>query len=1355
MKSIVPPPEPHSLSDVLCENIRNNSENPARLYRGLEVDGSQIDIMEVDGSNIVGYLVVDGPKEMGEALSRVPVYDSVCDAVFLAARNVPARQQAYFPPNWGRLKIDRTGEGQNAEVREISAGEQLELLTDAELADFDARTATEEPSGRKRKRRTIIREISKRFGDKSLSASIIGYLMRRGTALDTVNPGGSVPEASAADFTRPVTEDAGVLDALGLGQSGRGTTKAAQDAQPKHMNRAQRRAAARAAEAAARRAAKAKENTPKTAKRPGKSVPSATIMALFNREVAKPPNTSFRITDDMISELEEYNPYLAEMLDDASDALNEIARRYPIPHPPAVEAGPNVPEIYTRRRRFLAELQEATTVYLDHARYNHTWLIVRQLQDMLQSVLAEPDREVGPDTTEHNVLFDDIVVRPGVPWLPEDLISEFADYLQYGGPAPWFAGPSQIVYTPSTGSWTLRSKYVAYDSPGSVERLESQFGIPEYNGLKVLESLLNLQQPKFQSEDKTAVVMEKQEAVLDEFRSWLGRDPWRRWTVEESYNKFFNNYKGRTFDGSKLRFPGLSDEVELYPYQKDAVAQIMEEKNTLLAFDVGAGKTYIMAAAAMNMRASKKSPKNLFVVPNNIVGQWERIFHTMYPQAKLLVVEPKTFTPARRNDVLRDIRDNDYDGIIMAYSSFDLIRLSIKEIRRQRKAAEAAIQKDIAKYSRSDTAVSKTRQYLRSVETEATAVARSLAPKNNEITLDELGITTLFLDEAHNFKNVPIRSSLKNVAGINLKGSQKNLNMLYKVRAIQNNRKRGGVVFATGTPLSNSLADCYTMQKYLQPKMLQETHLDVFDNWLKSFAKPEYVCEIDVDTSKFRYVNRLSRFYNLPELSHLFASNAAFYALEDDDSLPELRGYTNILIPENKNLRKYMDELCTRTEKIRAGLVPPFIDNMLLISTDGRKAALDLRLVGRRQPDDETSKVFCCAREVMKIYRADPNYTQIVFCDYSTPKGDQFSVYADLKKHLIRAGVPPEEIAFVHSATTEAKKLELYEKVNSGEIRVLIGSTFKLGIGANVQTKLKAIHHLDIPWRPADMVQREGRILRKGNTNDEVQIFRYITEGSFDAYAWQILESKQKFISQFLTGSTYERSASDLEDTVLTYAQVKALAINEPLMKTLAEKQNELRRIRLLASNYVQTQDTRRGGMDQLLEDERKLRKFSDITQENADYLAGLETKQFTEAYKAIAEVFSPAVLSGEEPLPESAQDILGFKAELPPAEDRNPKKPVLWLSRSGARYPLVMGDKTAGNARRIVNFLKRFDIRAEKARQRADAAKQRIEGNENALQGENPYPAQIEKLSAEIQKLQDQILSRQVERGQEALQTV
>lgn len=1119
------------------------------------------------------------------------------------------------------------------------------------------------------------------------------------------------------------------------------------------MNRAQRRAAARAAAAAARRAAKTASPAPEAASKRGKgAAPSAKFVKLFNRSQLKPPNSNFRITNDMINEIRSSNPYIADLAARSAAALNSMAADVSIPSPEPIAAGPYVPEEYVHRREMYSELLEATTVYLDSARYNHVWMLVRRLHDMLQSELDRPDREVGPDTVEHKVSFENIEVRPGVPWLPVELINDFAEHLQYGGPAPWFAQANKLVYVPSAGTWTFRSKYTAYDMPGSVERMEAEFGIPDYNALKVFESLLNLQQPKFQSEDKTAAVMEKQEAVLEEFQRWLAQDPWRRWTVEEGYNSFFSRCSAKQYDGSNLKFPGLSENVELYPYQKDAVAQILDEKNTLLAFDVGAGKTYIMAAAAMNMRASKKSPKNLFVVPNNIVGQWEKIFHTMYPDARLLVVEPKNFTPAKRNDVLQDIKDHDYDGIIMAYSSFELIRLSAKEIERQRKAAQAAVRKDLSQYSRADPALTKARQYSKAIDTEAKAVSKSLAPKNKEITLDQLGITTLFLDEAHNFKNVPIRSSLKNVAGLNLKGSQKNLNMLYKIRAVQNNHKRGGVVFATGTPLSNSLADCYTMQKFLQPEMMQETHLDIFDNWVKSFAKPEYVCEIDVDTSKFRYVNRLSRFYNLPELSHLFAGNAAFYAMEED-SLPELRGYTNILIPEDKNLKAYMDQLVVRTEKIRAHAVPPFLDNMLLVSTDGRKAALDLRLVGKQQIDGESSKVYRCVQEVLKVYNEDPDYTQIIFCDYSTPKGNEFSVYADLRKHFIAAGVPPEEIAFVHSATTEAKKLELYEKVNAGQVRILIGSTFKLGIGANVQTKLKAIHHLDIPWRPADMVQREGRILRKGNTNDEVQIFRYITEGSFDAYGWQILESKQKFISQFLSGSTYERSATDLEDTVLTYSQVKALAINEPLMKTLAEKQNELRKLRLLASNYVQTQDTRRGGMGDLQNQQRKLRRFADLTQENADYLAGIDEKTFKELYRNLADVFTPAVLEAEEPIPEAGREILGFQVALLPVEQRKPNKPVLLFSRNGADYHVAMGDKASGNARRVVNFFKRFDVRAEKAKEQADAAQQRITGNENALQEENPYPAQIAALSAEIQKLQNQIVNRQQERAEKALQ--
>lgn len=1312
-----------------------------RLYRNVKVDGGSIDLLAAE-DNIIGYMVLTSPHQLEKALARIDMYESYCNVVFLAHTGLTEEQLEWFPTEWGFIDFSLEASSGMAEVLNTAPQTQLKLLTDAELADFYEKTGLDKNAAHKKlQREELIDKLADAYSYDDQASLISGYLLRRGTVLDTANPQGSVPRPGARSFSNGVTEDAAAMELLQLTPATPDIPQISPAEAP--MNRQQRRAAARAAE-------KKAQNT-NAGKKDVSHEPSMEFRSLFLSNVPE-PSADIRITDALIEEAHTYNTDLAEILKKYQKELNAFAESHVLDKPAPVIAEANVPEVYVRRRKLYEKLIVILELFYDTCSFmSGMQRDILEAQSIVLAVLTEDDPQVGPDTTEHKVRFEDIEIRPGAPWLSKELIEGFAAYLLYGRRAPVYPLTPSVVYVPSTGSWHMQYSYPSFFFvPDGIQRMESEYGRPDYNGMKVLESLLNLQQPKFKSEEKTAAVIEKQKLMVEEFRKWLSNDLWRRWIVEEEYNKFFSRFEAKTYDGTDLEFPGLADHVRLYPYQKNAVARIMKEKSTLLAFDTGAGKTYIMAAAAMNLRAAGKSTKNLFVVPNTIVGQWEQIFQMMYPTAKLLIVEPKTFTPARRAAILKDIRDTDYDAIIMAYSSFEQIRLSEKEIERQRREAEAPIKKDLKEYSPTDPKVNKARKYLRSLNTEANAVKKSLAPRDGEMTFDQLGITTLFLDEAHNFRNIPLHSSQQKIAGISLKGSKKNLNVLYKVRTVQNNKKWGGTVFATGTPFPDSLADSYTLQRFLQPELMREMHLDVFDNWLKTFAGPETVREIDADASKFRYVNRLSRFYNLPELSRMVAVHTAAPAV-DEENPPEPRDYINILIPEDKNLRKYMDELVRRAERIRSNKVPSYDDNMLLISTDGRKAALDLRLVGRQQPDDESSKIYRCTQEVLKVYHEDPTNTQIIFCDCFTPESNKFIVYEDLKQHLIAAGVPQKEIAFIYSATTEAQKRNLYKKVNNGEIRVLIGPTFKLNIGAGLQTKLKAVHHLDAPWHPEDRMQRESSVLHKGNHND-VRIFRYITEGSFDAYDWRILETKQKFISQFLTGTTDERSAADLEDNILAYAQVKALAVNEPLMKTLAEKQNELRGLQLRGSSDVQTPNTRRGAPKTLEEDERRLCRFADRTRANAAALADVDEKTYKALYKTLAELYTLPVLRGEEPLPEAGREVLGFTVKLPPAEERQAAKPQLILSRNDAEYPLPMGDKPAGNARRIINFFKHFDERAVKAEEAAKGANERIIGGETVLQEENPSPAQAAKLTAEIQKLQEEIIGRQQQRAEEAL---
>lgn len=969
------------------------------------------------------------------------------------------------------------------------------------------------------------------------------------------------------------------------------------------------------------------------------------------------------------------------------------------------------------------------------------WIELYRRAKMLSAQKVTLYKERSTPRAPHAITYRDIEVSLGAPWISQEIINDFANHLMNQ------SGWNYVEYEQITGSWFVNHKQV-WDTLNNA-RATVKYGTRKYNALWILESTLNLREIKLRDnlgkfdEKETVAALEKQQKIKEEFKHWLWQDEDRTWAVEEAYNSLFSGIEKTECSGKNLAFPDMNPEFQLFDYQKDAVQRIISTPNTLLAFDVGAGKTFIMIAAAMEMRKSGLSRKNMFVVPNNIVGQWENIFLTLYPKAKILTVDPKTFKAGVRKKVLEQIKNGDYDGIIIAYSCFEMIPVSKNFLTAQLEekiapinAAIAAIQKGYIWQGGRENALKQQKKYLCSLVND---FIKSLDFIPSDITFDMLEINTLFLDEAHNYKNLPIRTKLKNLNGINVKGSPKCTGMMSKVRCVQQQNGGRGVVFATGTPLCNSISDAYAMQLYLQPEMMHKTNLDIFDNWVKTFAEPQQVCEIDVDTSRFRYVHRFAKFFNLPELSKMFTQVAVFHAMDSVQGLPTLRQYSDVTVKRSAQLAEYMESLCDRTKEIRSGKIDRTYDNMLKVSTDGRKAALSLRLVGQEQGYDENSKIYNCVENVAKIYREIPGCSQIVFCDISTPEGKkakEYNIYEDVKRHLMEKGIPKQEIAFVHSCHSESTKRKLYENVNSGKVRVLIGSTFKLGIGANVQTKLKAVHHLDVPWRPADMVQREGRILRRGNENREIFIFRYITEGSFDAYSWQILETKQKFISQFLIGSTYQREAADLENDVLTYAQVKSLALSQPLMKKLAETENALRNARILA---MKEEETRKALVEERISlpgRQERLQKRAEVTNANLEYLKGLSTGQFSAAVKETGAALTTEFLFGRNE--EKALDFLGFSLELP--QTQNEKKPYIFLQRLGERYSVEMGDKPAGNAARIRNFLKNFEKVAAQVEEQIEAGKRRSIDIENLLQTQSVYPEQIRQLTREREALLEKI---------------
>ncbi len=940
------------------------------------------------------------------------------------------------------------------------------------------------------------------------------------------------------------------------------------------------------------------------------------------------------------------------------------------------------------------------------------WIEIYQTAKQIKG--EKEGRCAKTEYTPHDITYEQIEVSLGVPWVSREIINDFAVHI---------SGEKQnfVEYEPISGTWFINGK-----RRYSNAEINAKYGTERYSALFILEAILNLREIKIYDkngefdEAETIAALDKKEVIEKEFKHWVWSDRDRIWEIEEAYNKMFAKYSALKFDGKGMEFPEMNSDFELYDYQRAAVERIISTPNTLLAFDVGAGKTYIMIAAAMKMREMGISRKNMFVVPNNIVGQWEMIFTTFYPKARILTVEPKSFRAEMRQKILAQIKNGDYDGIIIAYSSFELIPISVEYLTQNMNKRI----NEIMAVAKGKGAVNREIRNIRKLTEELLDDAQN---RENCITFDELEIGTIFLDEAHNFKNIPIQTRMKNLRGINTRGSKSCLAMLQKIRCVQRANNGRGAVFATGTPLSNSISDAYTMQMYLQYDDLRERQLDKFDNWVKTFAVAEQNCEIDVTAAGYRLVTRFTRFFNLPELAKMFSGIADFYSVGDESCLPRHREYKNIQIEKSIALSDYMQKIVRRTEDIRSGVINPKYDNMLKVSTDGRKAAIDLTLVGEKQTYDDYSKLVRCAEQVIEIHKMHPECSQLVFCDYSTPKAEGFCVYEKLKALLIAEGLAPHEIAFIHSYGSEARRLKLYEDVNRGTIKVLIGSTFKLGIGANVQTKLKAVHHLDVPWRPADMTQREGRILRRGNENEKIMIFRYITKGSFDSYSWQILETKQRFISQFLSGSPYQRSIEDLENNVLTYAEVKAIALANPIMKQIAQKEREASILQILCNKQA---ETRRRLEEQLKKAEDALpiaeARYQN-TLKNARYLKTITNDKYLAAMRASKELLTEDALAGD--ISKKIGTFLKFDIFTEGCG-------CIILKRFDAEYSVEMGKTAENNIKRVVSFLKRFDKTVKNENNRMANLKREISELKTALSLPDDAKDKLKKCKKELETL-------------------
>ncbi len=929
----------------------------------------------------------------------------------------------------------------------------------------------------------------------------------------------------------------------------------------------------------------------------------------------------------------------------------------------------------------------------------------------------------------------DIHVLPGAPWMPPELVASFAKELLHLRVAP------SVIFNKELCTWDI----TAPEEAGVSVANTMTYGTAHLSALKILEHTMNnktvkvfdylptLAAHKYDrvfNRGATLEAQEKEKEILREFRKWVYGEKERIRLLEDCYNDAFVGYGVGSYDGSFLKFPDLNPDITFFEHQRNAIARILlSAEHLLLAHDVGTGKTYEICAGVHELYRMKLSRKNLVVVPNNVLKATVNAHKLLYPGDKILAVFPKDFTPSKRAEVLRKVRDEDFVAIYMAYSSFDMIVMSksyrVKKMTDEIQSLRVAISCTV------NTAEKKM------LERQKEHLSKKLMAYITEgedtpwLPFDKLGIETLVVDEAHNYKNIPLQSRADNIVGMHSQGSKKCKEMLEKSRVVKK------LIFATGTPLTNSLSDLFVLQTYLQADELKFRGISTFDMWVNTFGgERETNFEVDVDSKQLRAVTRFNTFHNLTELMALFSTVCDFHHLEENaEEIPDFEGYRDICVPKNKAQGEYIKSLSERTELIRTHQVKRTEDNLLKVTTDGRKCALDIRLVDPEISISicEKTKITACADAIRRIYREQPDTCQIVFSDVGTPKAG-FNVYDALRLELICRGIPEREIAFVHDATGEIARAKLFAAINMGTVRVVVGSTAKLGVGVNVQEKLIALHHLSVPWRPADMVQREGRILRRGNTCKEVQIYRYVTEGSFDSYSWQLLENKQRFISSFLSGSSATRDADDVADVVLNYAEIKALAIGNPLIKKRVETANRLERTKI-ACRHRQKQllDLQTVVESAPAELDRLTALLERTAADARDYAENREVIPMEER-AAFGEELLEAVLDnelyGEERIFDTYQ---GFSVCLPAGMDL--KHPYVVLrSQNGASYRVEMGtDKPLGCAMRVDHLLDGLGQRVQSIEEQLENTRKRQLEAEIDLEKGNPYVLQVEELEQEL----------------------
>ncbi len=950
----------------------------------------------------------------------------------------------------------------------------------------------------------------------------------------------------------------------------------------------------------------------------------------------------------------------------------------------------------------------------------------------------------------------EIAVRLGATWLPTEIVEQFM--FEFLGTPRYAQWNIKVHFSAYTGEWNIEGK--SYDR--SNVKAYSTYGTGRINAYKIIEETLNLKDVRIfdyvedadgkkkaiLNKKETAIAQAKQELIKQGFQDWVWSDPERRERLCILYNEKFNSLRPREYDGSHIVFSGMNPEIELREHQRNAVAHILYGGNTLLAHAVGAGKTFEMVSAAMESKRLGLCSKSLFVVPNHLTEQWASEFLQLYPSANILVATKKDFETKNRKKFCGRIATGDYDAIIIGHSQFEKIPMSIE---RQR----AILEQQLDEVTEGITELKKNRGdnfSVKQLERTKKSVKQKLdklndqSKKDDTVTFEELGVDRLFIDESHYYKNLFLFTKMRNVGGIAQTEAMKSSDLFMKCRYLDELTGGRGTVFATGTPISNSMVELYTIQRYLQYNTLVQNNLQHFDAWASTFGETITAVELTPEGTGYRAKTRFARFYNLPELMAMFKEIADIKTADMLDLPVPKAVFHNISVKPSEIQKQMVAELAERAERVRNGMVDAKEDNMLKITNDGRKLALDQRLINPLLPDFEDSKLNACVDAMFETWErgSEKRLTQLFFCDLSTPKNDgSFNVYDDIRQKLIARGVPADEIRFIHEADTEAKKLELFKKVRRGDVRILMGSTQKMGAGTNVQNKLAASSDLDCPWRPSDLEQRLGRSIRQGNENAEVHIYRFVTEETFDAYLYQLVEGKQKFASQIMTSKSPVRSCEDIDETALSYAEIKMLATGNPHIKEKMDLDIQVQKLRLLKSSFLSEKYA--------LED--KIIKFypQEIAR-RADVIAGLKSdmERVAEHPKPSDETFVGMTVKGAfysekadagnaileackamtnpEPIP--LGEYRGFSMELY-FEAREYKVRL----KGELGYPVTLGTDTFGNITRLDNALEGLPKRLEMNEMELDNIKKQFETAK--VDVERPFP-QEEELKAKTDRLNE-----------------